>query len=134
MKKFFYAVTFLLSMSVIIISCGGNNSSSNYYKEVDEESEPDYSEVELSPEEIYSSWQDCISLELQPRIPMGIGIEVKNICEHHIECVTVTIYCDGITRDFRIYNLRPGEEGCSVIPVTPDADVEILDIQIEWKK
>lgn len=80
----------------------------------------------------YSSWSDCVSIQIVPRAAYGIGqdVIVKNICSHTISKVVVTVTADGRSKDTYYFNIAPGESDMSAITVAADAFLYVSDVQV----
>lgn len=80
----------------------------------------------------YSSWQECVSVSINPRQAMGQEVHITNICSHTIKRVTVTLYADGRTKDVSAYNLAPGEKDFNLLTIAADAYLSIVDVKVSF--
>ena len=80
----------------------------------------------------YSSWSDCISIQIVPRSAYGIGQEVivKNICSHTLSKVVVTVSADGRSKETLYLNIAPGKSQTNLITVAADAYLYVSDVQV----
>ena len=80
----------------------------------------------------YSSWSDCVSIQIVPRAAYGIGqdVTVTNICSHTISKVVVTVTADGRSKDTYYFDIAPGESDMSAITVAADAFLYVSDVQV----
>lgn len=80
----------------------------------------------------YSSWSDCVSIQIVPRAAYGIGqdVIVTNICSHTISKVVVTVTADGRSKDTYYFDIAPGESDMSAITVAADAFLYVSDVQV----
>lgn len=91
----------------------------------------------IDPYDLYSAWWECVDVKIIPGDPtrgqvIGQDVVVKNICNHKIKQVTVRVYCDGRTQDLDYRNLKPGATESKTVSVMADADLEVVDIGVEF--
>lgn len=125
MKKFVLTVLPLL-LCLMFASCGSGSSNSSY-------NDSNYS---ADPSEIYSSWQECVSVDIQNisrGMMSGPGVVVRNICSHEIKHVRVVLYY-GMNRErfaVNFYDLKPGNEDSRPCQISP-SDVVDYDVEVKF--
>lgn len=118
MKKLIYVI-----VAIVLTAC--NNDSNRRV------STPTYENYESAAPH-YSSWSDCVSIQIVPRAAYGIGqdVIVTNICSHTISKVVVTVTADGRSKDTYYFDIAPGESDMSAITVAADAFLYVSDVQV----
>lgn len=91
----------------------------------------------IDPYDLYSAWWECVDVKIIPGDQtqgqvIGQDVVVKNICSHKIKQVTVRVYCDGRSQDLYYLNVKPGATERKTVSVMSDADLEVVDIGVEF--
>lgn len=138
MKKLGYTAVLLLSLSMMS-SCdyrqnNGNHAreaKTNAYNEATQEEEAWEDEI-IDPSELYSEWWECIDVKISTN-GFGQDVYVQNICDYKIKKVKITVYCDGRSMNLTYYDINPGNKERQTVPVVYDADLEVIDIGVEFE-
>lgn len=121
MKKF---PIYLLFVSVLFISCGNNSKRSDSKEQTKTVEETD-------PNKLYSSWTQCVDIDIAPSTPFPRLI-ITNICSHKIKSVHVKISADGYSKVFSDFGLKPGESDVQWLPSSPISQMRVETVQVNF--